>query len=105
MSSDNSQHALIGALTTLQRQVSELPHDADSVSTLTASQRRDAHALAGRLQDALGSLMSQLVADMAADGADMVDSNGLPRSYGGGSDTLRLAGPSAGISTGRATSP
>jgi hypothetical protein len=87
VSSDGSQHALIVALTNLQRQVGQLPDDAHSVSTLTAPQRRDAHALAGRLQDALGGLMSQLVADMAADGADMVDSGGLPRSYGDGSDT------------------
>ena len=87
MSSNDPQPALIVALTNLHLQVSQLPDDADSVSTLTPAQRRDGHALAARLQDALAGLMSQLVADMAADGADMVSSSGLPRSYEDGSDT------------------
>jgi len=82
-----TEPALIAALDSLQRQVSELADDDTLFSELSAEQRRDAHAQGCRIQDRLLAVLSQLVAEMASDGADLVDEGGLPRSYGeGGSD-------------------
>ena len=87
MNADNSQPALIAALQGLLREFIELPADHKHLASLSPEQRRDAHALAARLQDGVAGLLSQLVADMASDGADLVDAGGLPRSYDAGSDT------------------
>ncbi len=87
MTADSSQPAVIAALQALLEQLSELPGDRQHLSALNPDQRRDAHALAARLQDDLAGLLSQLVADMASDGADLVDAGGLPRSYDADNDT------------------
>ena len=87
MTTDSSQPAVIAALQALLEQLSALPGDQQHLSVLNPEQRRDAHALAARLQDGIAGLLSQLVADMASDGADLVDAGGLPRSYDAGSDT------------------
>jgi hypothetical protein len=82
-----TEPALVAALGGLHQQVADLAADPALFSELSPQQRRDAHALGCRLQDRLLVVLSQLVAEMASDGADLVDEGGLPRSYGeGGSD-------------------
>ena len=76
--------ALLVALRGLHQQVADLPGDDGLFSDLNPQQRRDAHALGCRLQDRIMGLLSRLVAELADDGADLIDEGGLPRSYGDG---------------------
>ena len=82
MKPTDSQTPLPVALEGLLSQLSDLPDDDSLFSNLTPQQRRDAHAMGCRLQDRLLRVLSRLVADMAQDGADLIDEGGLPRSYG-----------------------
>lgn len=84
MNPNETRPALLVALRDLQQQVAELPEDDVLFSDLDPQQRRDAHQLGCRLQDRVMALLARLVAEMAADGADLVDEGGLPRSYGDG---------------------
>lgn len=87
MSSAGGEPPLIAALQGLHRHMTGLPDDDSLFAGLDPEQRRNAHSLGCRLQDRLVRVLARLVADMAADGADLVDEGGLPRSYSdGGSD-------------------
>ena len=61
--------------------VLRLPDDEDSFASLDPHERRRLHDMGIRVQDRLVRTLSKLVVDMGADGADLVDSEGLPESY------------------------
>jgi len=84
VSSAGDEPPLVTALQGLHRRVAELPDDDSLFAGLNPEQRRTAHSLGCRLQDRMVRVLARLVADMAEDGADLVDEGGLPRSYSDG---------------------
>ena len=77
----DSERELLQALGAVWDQCVQLPDDDEAFSKLTPDQRRNAHDLGLRCQDRLVRALSRLVVDMSTDGADLVDSAGLPQGY------------------------
>lgn len=74
---------LLRALDRLRGCVGELPRAEQAFAALDPEQRRAAHAVGMKIQDRLVEVLARLVVDMAADGADLVDGQGVPLHYGG----------------------
>lgn len=66
--------ALAGCWEAVQR----LPDDDASFDALDPKQRRELHDLGCAIQDRLVGTLARLVAGMALDGAELVDSSGNP---------------------------
>jgi hypothetical protein len=74
--------SLRAALEAVESATRLLP-ESEAAFALSPAERRRLHDLGVRIQDRLLDALSQLVADMARDGADLLDGVGLPRSYSG----------------------
>ncbi len=76
---------LLAALNRLWQAALALPDDDAAFADLSPDARREAHDRGQRSQDRLVRVLAQLVADMANDGAELVDQGGRPEVFGAGS--------------------
>jgi hypothetical protein len=76
--SDASGSPLPAALDAVWAAALTLPDDEAAFAGLDPAARRAAHDVGVRCVDRLSRVLARLVEDMAEDGADLVDDDGLP---------------------------